>query len=382
MVELTAENIRCQLEQQKLNKNVRHVGAGVPTRPGDISSDDESDEGDLFDPVIVERLTDEGKMMSQWLQAARNRVGGSFPRKNAVKATEKYLNRLKNGKAESKDINNIEEQPASWGSVDLHPKEESILKRWLSRARQSATTRYDDQANDIREELHQALGSYDAEDDWATGELRLEGNALKIEGDQLTRQKKSQESQLSTQLETLRSEFELVSNEMEEQRSEQKQDLDETLSRLRTIAQARKESRKLELRKKIDDIQEKYGHEKSEEIRKEVSDMHTLIKTEMEAEDERLQSESNELMTRFTNQSNILDREIQSTARAYERDCQTLSQKSRKVYLQRESEWQKNANAWLGRAKRKIEEHSMARTKNPTSAKKARKEERVAKKQE
>ena len=228
-----------QLEQQKLNKNVRHVGAGVPTRPGDISSDDESDEGDLFDPVIVERSTDEGKMMSQWLQAARNRVGGSFPRKNAVKATEKYLNRLKNGKAESKDINNIEEQPASWGSVDLHPKEESILKRWLSRARQSATTRYDDQANDIREELHQALGSYDAEDDWATGELRLEGNALKIEGDQLTRQKKSQESQLSTQLETLRSEFELVSNEMEEQRSEQKQDLDETLSRLRTIAQAR-----------------------------------------------------------------------------------------------------------------------------------------------
>ena len=161
--------------------------------------------------MIVERSTDEGKMMSQWLQAARNRVGGSFPRKNAVKATEKYLNRLKNGKAESKDINNIEEQPASWGSVDLHPKEESILKRWLSRARQSATTRYDDQANDIREELHQALGSYDAEDDWATGELRLEGNALKIEGDQLTRQKKSQESQLSTQLETLRSEFELVS---------------------------------------------------------------------------------------------------------------------------------------------------------------------------
>jgi len=57
------------LEQRNLHKDIRHVGASiVATRPGDISSDEESDDDALFyeiEPVIVERSSDEGKMMSK-----------------------------------------------------------------------------------------------------------------------------------------------------------------------------------------------------------------------------------------------------------------------------------------------------------------------------
>ena len=60
------------LEQKNLHKDLRHVGASVvATRPGDISSDEESYDDALFyeiEPVIVERTSDEGKMMNKWLQ--------------------------------------------------------------------------------------------------------------------------------------------------------------------------------------------------------------------------------------------------------------------------------------------------------------------------
>jgi hypothetical protein len=50
------------IEQKKLHKDVRHVGAGRPTRPGDISSDDESEDEVYFDPVILVRSSKEGQM--------------------------------------------------------------------------------------------------------------------------------------------------------------------------------------------------------------------------------------------------------------------------------------------------------------------------------
>jgi len=57
------------LEQKNLHKDLRHVGASIiATRPGDISSDEEDDDDALFygiEPVIVERSSDEGKMMSK-----------------------------------------------------------------------------------------------------------------------------------------------------------------------------------------------------------------------------------------------------------------------------------------------------------------------------
>ena len=122
------------MEQQKLHKNLRHVGAGVVTRPGDISSDDESDDQVLFDPLIVVRSSDEGRMMKKWLQTVREKLGGNFPRGSAVNQTERHLKRLKHQSklipevADGGDSKDLEESQ-SWGNVDVNERGEFIIKQ-------------------------------------------------------------------------------------------------------------------------------------------------------------------------------------------------------------------------------------------------------------
>ena len=374
-----------QMEQQKLHKNVRHVGAGVVTRPGDISSDDESDDQVLFDPVIVIRSSGEGIMMNKWMQAARAKLGGDFPKKSAMEQTDRYLDRLKHRskppttKANVSDMEDLESNQG-WGNVDLNEKGQFIIKQWLSEARQGAVARFRGKADDIRSQLHGALETLAVEDDWATGELRLEGNALKIEADQIAKKKVSSESQMTKQLEALRSNFELVAQEIDERRGEKRDQLETSLSQLVSLSQGKKESRTLELNKKIDDLQESYDDEESVDAKEgyenEIAALHSLAKTEMEAEDGQLQTKANELTSQLADQSKVLDRELHSTLQAYERGCQTLREKTRKEYVYEESNWQKNVNGWLGTANRK-----RVGSKNPVpSAKKARLEQRRTKK--
>ena len=57
----------------------RPPGAGRATRADDVSSDSE-EEDCAFDPLVVVRTSSEGRMLSKWLDAARKRLGGTFPR--------------------------------------------------------------------------------------------------------------------------------------------------------------------------------------------------------------------------------------------------------------------------------------------------------------
>uniref|UniRef100_A0A7S4RD69 Uncharacterized protein n=1 Tax=Ditylum brightwellii TaxID=49249 RepID=A0A7S4RD69_9STRA len=86
-----------RLEQEKLTRHIRYPGADRLTRSGDISSDDEEDEV-VFDPIIVLRSSNEGKMMGKWLSAARKKIGGDFPRPESRKQMEMYAERLKRKK--------------------------------------------------------------------------------------------------------------------------------------------------------------------------------------------------------------------------------------------------------------------------------------------
>ena len=319
-----------QMEQQKLHKDVRHVGAGISTRPGDISSDDESDDQLLFDPLIIKRSSDEGRMMKKWLQAAREKIGGDFPRKSAMDQTERYLTRMKH---RSKPIKNVsssktEDSESRWGNVDLNDKEEGIVKRWLSEARQGTVTRFDEKTAEVRSQLHRVLESLDVEDDWATGELRLEGNALKIEGDQIAKKRVSSESQMTNHLDALRSNVELVANEIDKRRAEKRNQLETSLLQLQTISQRKKEARTLELNRKVDELHKRGGYEDNADAKArqedEITALHSLAKTEMDDEDRHLQSKTNELTSQFADYSTTLDRELCSTMQGHEKGCQTL----------------------------------------------------------
>ena len=145
-----------QVEQHKLHKNIRHVGAGLPTRPGDISSDDESEDDIFYDPLVVVRSSNDGKMMNKWLWAARHKLGGEFPRRGAAKQTEKYLRRLKTrtidrtkhvGRPKSCDGSKVNTQE-DWGMLSLGDPGKMIMARWLSDARKTTRTRFNRQAED------------------------------------------------------------------------------------------------------------------------------------------------------------------------------------------------------------------------------------------
>jgi len=86
-----------RLEQERLKREAKLPGAGRATRPDDISSDEE-DEEVIFDPMVVTRASGEGKMMSKWLDAARRRIGGAFPKKEARNQMERYAERMRKRK--------------------------------------------------------------------------------------------------------------------------------------------------------------------------------------------------------------------------------------------------------------------------------------------
>ena len=337
-----------QIEQQKIHKEVRHVGAGAVTRPGDISSDEESDDDKLFDPVLVVRSSDEGKMMSKWLQGAREKLGGDFPRTSAVTQTERYLEKLKRNTptdvkvADRADhISQIEKDENgsnNWGNIYLNETGEFIIKRWLTDAKRVGRTRFEQQSKDIRSQLHDAIGSLDVEDTTT----RMEGNALKIDGDQIAKLKESHETKLSKQLDSLRSDFDLALKEFAEREKEKTEESEASLSQLQTISQRKQESRTLELNKMID-------ISTSEE---ETAALRSLLTMEMEDEDRLLQSKINELKTPVADSLKRLDRERHSTLNSYERDCQVLSGRTRKEYVNRGRDWQKRVNLWVGKTSR------------------------------
>ena len=84
----------------------------------------------------------------------------------------------------------------------------------------------------------------------------------------------------------------------------------------------------------------------------ETAALRSLLTMEMEDEDRLLQSKINELKTPVADSLKRLDRERHSTLNSYERDCQVLSGRTRKEYVNRGRDWQKRVNLWVGKTSR------------------------------
>ena len=78
-------------ERERIGRMLQRApGAGRPTRADDVSSDESEDECG-FDPLVVVRSSPEGRMLGKWLDAARKRLKGHFPRPEARAEMEKYF---------------------------------------------------------------------------------------------------------------------------------------------------------------------------------------------------------------------------------------------------------------------------------------------------
>ena len=72
------------------------------TRPGDISSDDDDEEGNqLFEPSNIDQFSIPGRLLQKWLIGARRTLGGPFPRPNAKSYAKLYIESLKKSRKDA-----------------------------------------------------------------------------------------------------------------------------------------------------------------------------------------------------------------------------------------------------------------------------------------
>ena len=127
----------------------RPPGAGRATRADDVSSDSE-EEDCAFDPLVVVRTSSEGRMLSKWLDAARKRLGGTFPRDAARAEMEAYAEKmrrrkLKGGKQAVAGV--VEDETTEAARLEkrvvrLSQASTALARRWLRAAQDSIQARF------------------------------------------------------------------------------------------------------------------------------------------------------------------------------------------------------------------------------------------------
>ena len=122
---------------KKAHKPNRASAIHNTSRPGSISSDDESnsqsqsDEEDAaMEMIIFDPDTSEGTMLSRWLSAARDKLGDTYPR-GSIESTELYLKQLRKKSDRKARKSNQQE----FAEVDISDKARKILLNWLNQSR-------------------------------------------------------------------------------------------------------------------------------------------------------------------------------------------------------------------------------------------------------
>jgi hypothetical protein len=201
------------IEQQRLGMAGREPGGDRVTRPDDISSDDEGDDK-IFDPMVVNRHSSEGRMMSKWLGAARKKLGGSFPRDDARKQMEKYAQKMRQlkikqakeavGKAVDREQQEEDMKKAlqeEFGDVDVDAATRALAQRWVRLAKESIEVKFRTRSENIRTDLAAALEDMPEQDDWYFGgEMRVEGKQLLTRGLDLSNDRKTLEAEATIKI--------------------------------------------------------------------------------------------------------------------------------------------------------------------------------------
>ena len=128
------------------NRDKPGLGKRLPTRPGDISSDDD-DEGNIassFPPILVEKDSVFGHLVKKWLDAARRKIGGHFPHPDAKRYAEKYIAQMKEKKStksptagQTTSLKKKKSKGSTFERVKLDNASKLIMKKWLHEARQN-----------------------------------------------------------------------------------------------------------------------------------------------------------------------------------------------------------------------------------------------------
>ena len=361
------------IEQQKLHKEVHHVGAGRLTRPGDISSDDESEDEVIYDPIILVRSSKEGEMMSKWLNASRIRLGGKYPRRGSELKTAQYLERLKRKRpgmmsGPARLAHTAKSEVPQYDPVSVSSSSATIIKKWLKDAKQQSKDRFEARGEEIREDLIAVLKQLTSEDDsWIFGsELRLEGSAMKIEGIKLLTDAKNRNAMVAKQIEDLKLTLNEQTEVLKQKQQARKTLLDQQLTEARSESKSKIDRRVIELNRALDDRPSE---------REALHQQHSI---EMERAMQLLATVERSLRDAAEKDLKIIQREIHSTERKFELDVETIEERNRKDYISAETSWRKSAALFIGKTTKKIRQVEREKESAETrmNAKQARLEQR------
>lgn len=364
-------------EQAKKKAPSRRPGKGRGTRAQDISDDDDSDEEQaVFEPMVVTRTSVEGKAMSKWLNAARRRLGGNFPRPNARAEMEAYAQKMRDYKlkkareeAKAKGLISDDDDFDESGKLQvghINAASKALCQLWLIRARASLIREKEKRLENIRKELSRVGGLITEEDDWFYGsELRLQGIALKQEGAELDETRRQLKADANAKERELKDELKEFEDEKTRQMEEEIQEIQEKMNKARQLAMEKAEERVQEITR--NKTRKAALYEKEEKLAP-PEDRAKLVaqhKVELKKLDEAVAAER-------AKQSEILaaaemagekdlgakqekrDQALKDRRDVVSRKCKALNEEVDEKMRDRERDWQNRVNGWVLKAQRKI----------------------------
>ncbi|GMH75260.1 hypothetical protein TL16_g06700 [Triparma laevis f. inornata] len=366
-----------RLEQERLKWEAKLPGAGRPTRPDDISSDEE-DEEVVFEQVFVTSASNEGKMMTKWLGAARKRIGGVFPRPDARKQMERHAERmrkrkLEGGKAKIAGMDDVdagqEEMKKKW-EVELNAASKALAIRWLRLGRDSVSKKFRSRGDELREGVINHVSRMPEEDDWFFGAaLRIEGMNLQEDGSQLMLDRRSLEADEAVKIRKIQvdySDFEKEKQKIiDSERNAFEQKMAEASDRVQIEVELRTRelNRLKEERKKENEIVEQTAREEEGAVSSEMMEAHrnSIIELEEAIANEQTRAEMAHSKVEQAERAvydrkeqlavqSITDRRIMAADNVQRIQRETMSK-----IKSEESSWQQRAARWLGVARRKVE---------------------------
>mmetsp|Transcript_751 Transcript_751/g.1598 ORF Transcript_751/g.1598 Transcript_751/m.1598 type:complete len:1761 (+) Transcript_751:28-5310(+) len=366
-----------RLEQERLKREAKLPGAGRPTRPDDISSDEEDDEV-VFDQVFVTSASNEGKMMSKWLTAARKRIGGVFPRPDARKQMERHAERmrkrkLEGGKAKIAGMDDVdagqEELKKKW-EVELNAASKALAIRWLRLGRDSVGKKFRSRGDELREGVMNHVSRMPEEDDWFFGAaLRIEGMNLQEDGSQLMLDRRSLEADEAVKVRKIQVDYVDFEKEKQKVIDDDRRQFEQKMAEAADRVQIEVELRTRELnrlkeeRKKENDITEQTAREEEGAVSSEMMEAHrnSIIEIEELIANEQTRAEMAHAKVEAAERAvydrkeqlavqTITDRRIMAAD-----NVQRIQRETMAKIKSEESNWQSRASRWLGVARRKVE---------------------------
>ncbi|RHZ28655.1 hypothetical protein DYB26_012493 [Aphanomyces astaci] len=188
------------------------------TRADDLSSDEEDGGQDMvFEAMVVSRTSVEGRAMSKWLQAARKRLGGVFPRENARVEMEAYAERMRAKKArktKKKRPDSDDDDPSVHWKVNLTEASRALLLRWVWQAREDQYKVFREKGMKLRATVAAVAAKMHEVDDWFfSKEMRVEGVTLKSTAETLTEDQLALEDDIDVKKRAMAQELDVYVNE-------------------------------------------------------------------------------------------------------------------------------------------------------------------------